>query len=236
MDNNQISSTSTDWPLNAMPQRWIQKLFNEMLMAYGKKFTDQWQGADATELQKHWALKLAGLSGEELKRGVGKLDAREWPPTLPEFIKLCRPEVDPFVIYCEAVAGVAARNRGEVGKWSHPAVYWASVGMAFDLGSQTYAQIRVRWETALAEQMSRGEWPEIPQPVLALNAPGKSVLSKEKAAEMIQELGAVGIGKTYEQEMDHKSWAKHIMKREQIGDRTLTHVQVRFAKEALNIN
>lgn len=33
--------------------------------------------------------------------------------------------------------------------------------------------------------------------------------------------------------VDHKAWAKRILEREKLGDKTLTQVQVAFAKEAL---
>lgn len=33
--------------------------------------------------------------------------------------------------------------------------------------------------------------------------------------------------------VDHKAWAKRIIEREKLGDKTLTQVQVAFAKEAL---
>lgn len=36
--------------------------------------------------------------------------------------------------------------------------------------------------------------------------------------------------------VDYKAWAKRIIYREERGDKDLLMVQVRFAKEALNIN
>lgn len=33
--------------------------------------------------------------------------------------------------------------------------------------------------------------------------------------------------------VDHKAWAKRILERERLGDKTLSAVQIRFAKEAL---
>jgi hypothetical protein len=234
---NKQLSTSINWPQDAIPKHWVESLFEKMLFEYGKKFSDQWGGADAEGLKIHWATRLADLSGEELKRGVQALAGRDWPPTLPEFRKLCRPPIEPMTAYYVAVSEIQARDRGEMGEWPHPAVYWAAVKIgAFDLKNQSYSQIRARWESALEAEMAKGEWSAIPEPMAALPAPGKGELSKEKAAELIQKLGADGIIKQPEVEkVDHKLWAKRIMERENRHDPTLSALQVRFAKEALEM-
>lgn len=221
------SSTST----NPLPERWVERLFERMLLEYGKKFGDQWAQTDMDKLIAHWSTELAGYSGEELKRGVDALAGRDWPPTLPEFKKLCRRPLDAVVAYYEAVAGVQTRAAGEYGKWSHPAIYWAAMPLAFDLGSQTYSQIKPRWEAALFEQMDKGEWPEIPQPMVALPAPGKAKTSREEAAKRLRELNAASVVKTG-QEGDSKAWARRILEREAAGEKLLP-IQVKFAQEAL---
>src|SRR5579872_932889 len=116
-------SQEAAWPAGALPEKWIERLFAEMSMTYGRKFTDQWGGQDPHALKRFWATKLAGFTGEELKRGVATLQLREWPPTLPEFVKLCRPSVDVLAAYYEAVAGVTERAKGNMGEWSHPAIF-----------------------------------------------------------------------------------------------------------------
>jgi hypothetical protein len=223
------SSTST----NALPETWVERLFQRMLLDYGKKFSDQWGGADTDALIAHWSRELSGYSGAELKRGLDALSTRDWPPTLPEFKKLCRAPFDSLVAYYEAVAGVQARNGGEFGKWSHPAIYWAAMPLAFDLGSQTFSQIKPRWERALAEQMDRAEWAEIPRPMLALGAPGTAALSRESAEQLLQKLKATVITKHAGSAIDHRAWAKRILEREKRGDKSLTLVQVQFAREAM---
>lgn len=201
-------------------------MFERMLVEYGKKFVDQWAGVDSQKLIDHWAREMAGYSVTEIKRGLSKLSSEEWPPTLPMFKKLCRPAGDAISAYYQAVEGVAARARGEMGVWAHPAIYWAAVPMAFDLGSQSFSQIKGRWENALSEQMDHGEWPEIPQPMVALPAPGKSPLSREKATAMVAELG-LKLQKT-----NHTKWYEIILERHKRGDKTLSMVQINFAKEA----
>ncbi len=227
IEMNQISSTSTE--VRSLPIKWIESLFERMLFEYGKKFSDQWGGSDPEALKAHWAKRLGDLNGEELKRGYGKLEGREWPPTLPEFRNLCRPQADSMVAYYEAVAGVQARQAGEMGTWSHPAIFWAAMPMAFDLGTQTFSQIKGRWEKALADQMERGEWAPVPAVMVALPAPGKSDLSREKAAKMLSDLGASNVLKP---RTEHTIWYRNILARQKRGDRTLTMVQINFALEA----
>jgi hypothetical protein len=207
-------------------------LFDKMLLEYGKKFTDQWGGSDPVRLRDHWAAELAGFSGDELGKGLKGMAAKDWPPTLNEFKKLCRPPVDAMHAYYEAVNGVQARDRGERGVWSHRAIFWAATGLSFDLKNQTYSQIKVRWEMALAEQFDKTDWSPIPDPLLQLAAPGKGELSKEGAAKMLNEIGASAMLKPKNDEM---RWAKNILERLKRKDKTLLPIQIKFAKEALEV-
>ena len=224
-----ISSTSIDWPADAIPAHWVESLFQKMTFAYGVKFSDQWRGVDAEGLKRHWATELGKYTPEQLKAGVEKLKNRDWPPTLPEFERMCRPSIDSLIAYYQAVAGVQARAKGEMGNWSHPAIFWAAVPMSFDLGNLTYSQIKGRWEVALAEQMDRGEWETVPQPMLALPAPGKSELSRENAAKMLNEIGTTSVLKTKKEDT---SWYRKILARIEQGDKTVTMIQRNFAVEA----
>ncbi len=146
MNDSPISLTS----MQPLPDRWVEAMFDKMFLDYGKKFTDQWGGTDPARLVAHWAAEMASFTGPEIKRGLAAMAGKDWPPTLPEFKKMCRPTVDPLVAYYEALAGVQERKKGEMGTWSHPAIFWAAMPLAFDLGSQTYSQIKIRWEAALS--------------------------------------------------------------------------------------
>lgn len=229
-DLSQPLSTSTDWPKGAIPRNWVESLFERMLMTYGSKFADQWRGVDPAGLKRHWAEKLGELTPEQMKHGVNRLDTLDWPPTLPQFVKLCKPSIDSTVAYYEAVAGVAARAKGEMGEWSSPAIFWAAMPLSFDLGQQTYSQIKGRWEKALNDQIEKGEWPAIPQPMVALPEPGKAHLTKEEAAKRLDELGAKAVMKP---KTDHKLWAKKLLEQAKKRDHGLSALQIRFAKDAL---
>lgn len=79
-----------DWPLNALPKRWVEALFSKMSAFYGARFADMWRGSKVDEVQKAWAIELAKLSREQLKAGSDSLTALPKSPTLPEFVNLCK--------------------------------------------------------------------------------------------------------------------------------------------------
>ncbi|ABR91899.1 Hypothetical protein mma_2208 [Janthinobacterium sp. Marseille] len=164
-DLKQQSSTSTDWPAGAIPERWVRSLFEKMLFTYGSKFADQWKGIDPEGLKRHWAAELGAFSPDELKAGVAKLKDSDWPPSLSQFQKMCKIE--------------------------------------------------------------RQE----PAHVLALPAPRSQNADKE-AKEMISKLGADEILKP---KTDHKLWAKRIVKKSKQPLHGLSALQIRFAKDALNM-
>lgn len=225
MQMNQLS-TSTD----PLPMAWIEKLFERMISLYGHKFLDMWREIDLHGVKATWAQELGKLSRDEIARGANALSQQEWPPTLPQFIKLCKPSIDAIAAYYEAVNGVVAREHGNMGEWSHPAIFWASVKIgAYDLKHQAYSAIKGRWESALSEEMAKSAWSAIPEPMIALPAPPPA--SKEVAERYIAETQVI---KDQESKVDHKLWAKRIMERHRAGDKTLTHIQISFAKEALS--
>ena len=93
---------------------------NEMHLLYGAKFAQQWEGLTPRELKDSWNQKLSGLTEAQVRRGLTACLTREWPPTLPEFLKLCCPWLIPELAYHEAVRGVSARRRGRPGTGRTP--------------------------------------------------------------------------------------------------------------------
>ncbi|MBU9403774.1 hypothetical protein KTE13_28925 [Burkholderia multivorans] len=91
---NQMTEPSTfkrpDWPLDALPQHWVEALFSKMAAFYGSRFASMWNGVNVIEVQRAWAIELGKLSRDQLKAGSDNLTALPKPPTLPEFVSLCR--------------------------------------------------------------------------------------------------------------------------------------------------
>ncbi len=79
--------------LSALPDRWISKVFATMSAAYGTLFTDRWKDSDLNEVKQIWAQKLATFSDSPetfSKALAAMIDECKFPPTLPEFVAICR--------------------------------------------------------------------------------------------------------------------------------------------------
>lgn len=215
----------------------MDHLYNRLDGAYPHKWRSNFPNQQAID---NWCVSWSeafddeGITPDQVRSGLKVVRSKyDWPPSVSEFIKACKPSVDSVVAYYEAVAGIQRRGKGEMGEWSHPAIYWASVPLAYDLTQQTYSQMKVRWERALAEQMDRGEWAPIPAPMLALPEPGKTNLSRENAAKLVKEFKATEVVKQAESKEDHKRWAKKIQDRAKKPKNGLSLIQIKFAEEAL---
>ena len=86
---NQTLATSQP-KSSALPEEWIERLFARFEAMYGARFADSWKGCDLRNVKIVWAETLGSLSRDELSAGIAGCMTREWPPTLPEFVKLCR--------------------------------------------------------------------------------------------------------------------------------------------------
>ncbi len=75
---------------SSLPTSWVERIFAVMAAHYGARFADAWRGVDAAEMKAAWARKLAGLTPQQIKRGLAGLEQCRFPPTLPEFMALCR--------------------------------------------------------------------------------------------------------------------------------------------------
>lgn len=230
----QTSSTLIEAPADALPEEVVEDLHNAMFFTYGKKYTDQWGGADPDRLMAFWARGLAGFTPHEIKRGIEALANKDWPPSLSEFKRLCRPAIDATVAYYEALEQGQKRERGEMGEWSSPAIYWAWLKIgAFDFNTLSYSQLKSRWEKVLGDELAKGVWERIPEPHIALPAPGQAELTREEADKRIRELHAKGVTKSPEEKTDHRRWAKKIHKRLETGDKSVPAISQKWAKDEL---
>lgn len=132
----------------SLPIRWIDRIFARLSALYGARFADQWRGCDPAEVKSVWADCLAGYDADEIRRGLDACLCRDWPPTLPEFAKLCRPPLDYERAYIEAVEQMRRRDTGD-DTWSDAAIYWAAARMGADVRAHAYPAIKSRWTVSL---------------------------------------------------------------------------------------
>ena len=108
MEENSVQSSTQQLPqqearLGSLPTnvqgKAIMRLWERMTQLYGHRFLSAWgpsvnDNGTITETADLWLQGLGKYSMEEIKIGITKLIEKgmEWPPTLPEFMHLCKPE------------------------------------------------------------------------------------------------------------------------------------------------
>ncbi|MHB0992704.1 MAG: hypothetical protein ACYC0M_15705 [Burkholderiales bacterium] len=208
---------------NALPDTWAERLFQVLEDSYGSLWIDRYAGLDRQRVKRTWAARLGGYSAEEIKRGVDATMLCKFPPTLPEFLQLCRPTVDPRTEWAEACEQMRLHLQGNgEATWSRPEVYWAAIKIgAYDLNVQSWDQIKTRWMNALAHAKND----PVPEFLAPLPAPGKQSMTKEIAEKMTRQLGAI----VDAEKKDPRAWARKIL----ANPDNFPHISVQFAKQAL---
>lgn len=167
----------------------VEALFSEFEALYGARFADMWRGTDIAYVKSLWAKALSGFKVGEIKAGLEKCRFKPWPPSLPEFLGLCRPPPDPERAFSEAQELVSRRLSGE-DVWPEKALYWAAVEFGFfDLRSLAWPVARNRWTRIWMEKKANEEsLPSVPLQVLKLVAPGECLTDRETAKKHLSRL------------------------------------------------
>lgn len=174
--------------IEGQPQSGVERLFGRLAAMYGTKFADLWRGVDMADIKQAWAEALRGYTADEIMRGVNACMSRDWPPTLPEFARMCRPGLEPERAFQEAQEQMLRREDGR-DKWSHPAIYWSAVQYGhFELRNDSWYTAKSRWESLLRDNLANTEIPPVPPRLSSLPAPGATTLTKAEAAERVQQI------------------------------------------------
>ena len=213
---------------SALPEAWVERLFLRLSAMYGKRFSDMWSGVDLQGVKSVWAMDLGGFTGDEIAAGVEACKSKEWPPTLPEFMKLCRPDRSEEA-FRKAVKLLSTEERDYA---NNNVLYWSIQRFGeFDLKQTTWDRGKQRWKDIYTEcenNNRRGLLPIIPEKRGALPAPGGTVASPEEVEKIIQK-ACTGLNR-----IGDKAWADRLKKRHESGEQLLP-VPVRFYREALEI-
>ncbi len=107
--------------LTALPSAWIDRLFDRFAVLYGKHWFDLWVDVPMADVKDGWSDGLRGISGQQIIAGLEKVG--KFPPTLPEFVALCKPPAvaaahRPFLPAPKPARGaIDARVRSEVDRY-----------------------------------------------------------------------------------------------------------------------
>ena len=87
-----------------LPARAVVALWGRFTHVFGNRFESMYgpaldESGKLTPVAMTWARSLRGCSPEQLAAGLVACmkSGREWPPTLPEFWKLCHPAPKPLI-------------------------------------------------------------------------------------------------------------------------------------------
>lgn len=151
---------------SALPDPWIERLFLRFEAMYGAKFADAWKGCDLKSVKSLWAETLGALSREELAKGFAGCMSKDWPPTLPEFVKLCRmadpnsPGGHPTANEAWALV-LASRDETDTVVWTEQIAEAAGIARPIiDAGDDVGARMAFRdaYERILRERPEKPRW------------------------------------------------------------------------------
>ena len=171
----------------------VEEILYKMKLLYGNKFEWKWKDVDFSTMIDFWESELKGLSDIEIKRGYDALSRLEDPPSVPQFVNLCRPPIDPVKAYHEAVQGMRERIDGKHGKWTHPAIFWAAAGMSYDLLNKSFQSVESLWKSKLSDELAKTSWQEIPDVPKALPSPPVDKDANAQYAKVLKRYGALNV-------------------------------------------
>lgn len=194
------ASTPGAEPLSLMDLLW-NRLDGMFIGTWAAKFTS---ASTLDNWRESWAQAFcdAGITPQEVSKGLRALRDCKYPPVIGEFLAACRPQLSPEQAFYEAIEQMPKRRKprevdGQLvagDTWSEPAIFWAAARLGKDLFNGQYQQIRTRWERVL--KIEREKPPRaVPKVVLALPPPSpKPAIAPEEQKRLISEMLAL-VGK-----------------------------------------
>jgi hypothetical protein len=169
-------------PSTALPSEWVERIFTRLSAMYGDKLARMWAGLDPEAVKAEWAEALGGFTGTEILVGLNSARSLTWPPTLGEFMALCRPEPPYEALFIAA----------QLGHRNDPVSYWAARAYGtYELRVATWPKARARWIECVDQVLKSHTLPPVPdQDALALPAPGQTRTSAVAKAA-IEKLKAI---------------------------------------------
>lgn len=188
--------------MNKLPRSWVEALFKKFLIRYGAMWSDRYKGLGLSpdEIADEWATELGGFSPEEIKRGLEASRSKTFPPTLPEFLSLCRPAATVRPSADEAWAlSLKAQDESETVVWTQDmAQAWSLCKPVLDVGDEVGA--RMAFKAAYERICAQGG------PVQWTISEG---WDQERRLAAIQKAEAAGIALGYKQEQIEQLEYRH---------------------------
>ncbi|MDN7933637.1 replication protein P [Burkholderia metallica] len=212
----------------------IDHLFNRLDGAYPNRWRASFPSGDSIEnWRETWveALDEEGVTPEMVSAALRACRRKfDWPPSLTEFLSLCKPPIDAEAGLYEAIDQMRARQHGK-DAWSNPAIFWAAAKVGeYDMLSQTISQLKPRFEAALKKVLA-GEVMPVPVRVAMLQAPNKSESSREYGRQRLGELNASDLVRNVARG-GNIHWARRVIDEELRTGKVPLH-KLNIAREAI---
>ncbi len=165
MHQKQIPAISPQ-KLSALPEQAIDRLFSRFEAMYGAKVGEAWKGCDLRNVKAVWAETLGLFSRDQLSAGISGCMGRDWPPTLPEFVKLCR-QANPNAPGGHPTANeawglvLASRDESDTVVWTEQIAEAAGIAQpVLDSGDEVGARMAFRdaYDRILRERPEKPRW------------------------------------------------------------------------------
>lgn len=175
----------------ALPEPLLRRLWQRMSEIYGHRWVSSYGDDAGASPGRTWASGLAGLDAPQIARGLSgcMASAEAWPPSLPEFRRLC------LAIPTDAEVMLDLR-RSHAERAPFTRLVWNKLNaFEFARASQRDAERKVRaaYQLAVAHVMAGGEIP--PNPPVQLTAdlqrppkPADPEVAKAHIAEIAERL------------------------------------------------
>lgn len=207
----------------------MDHLYNRLDGIYPHKFSSFFTDLDAIDNWKNaWAEAFAeeGITPQDVRNGLQYcLRHYDWPPSLPEFLRACRPFLERETAFYIARKGIEERQAGFFGDWPHPAIYFAAVRLGqFEILNKSYQELEKRWGMLLDDELEKKNWGDIPDVRKALPSYEAPEVS-EKINKIVKKL----LDKKSKRNHNHKQWAYNILN----NPEGRISIALRMAQEAL---
>lgn len=212
----------------------MDHLFNRLDGAYPGRWRSSFPGAQSVENWRNaWveAFLEDGITPPEVKVGIAACrKLYDWPPSINEFIKACRPDrTEALFIQAQRLVFTPVADRNYAGD---AVLYWSIQRFGeHDLKAATNAG-GGRWRQVVAEVIDhgrRGLLPVIPVRREQLPEPGQTSISSAEVDRRIQSV----VGSKLNPNGD-KAWAERLKVRHEAGEK-LSLVQVDAYLAALEL-
>lgn len=137
----------------------VDKLFHFFLVRYGKLWADRYAnlGLTMNDIKTEWDAEIRRLTPQELQSGIDACRTKTFPPTLPEFIKMCwagHPSAD-----AAWALALKAMDENETVTWTNEIMYaWERCRVVYQDGDKVGARMAFKAVYDGLNLSCRPEW------------------------------------------------------------------------------